>query len=596
MNDATHVLTITERLIPSNIIGVVKPMLALQERGTVSFRMRYAAQYREADIQWADVVVLCRSIRPETLTVIELVQRYKKKLVYDIDDNFFALSVSTDLGRYHRHPVHLYVVTELMKNADAVRVYSRPMEKIAEGLNPHTYLLKSYFDFSRIRGIRSQEHERIRIVYATSRGRADTLAQICIPAVARLLARYPQEVEFYTFGQIPAALKGFPNVYKLKYIQSYDKYLKKFASMGFDIGLAPLLDDTFHNSKTNNKFREYGAMEVCGIYSNAQLYRDCVVDGVNGLLVDNTVEDWYQALSALVEDAALRDRIRRNAKACVQKDYSMDNTLADWTRILNGFTGQAGGFVNMLRLDLGILLDDGFPFANLRENSLLTLAGFCGMHYKIYNLSTVSFRKLKQHDLCICFLGRQNVVGTWITELRTQGVKSLVVDTLFPYPDTENYPEVFFTNPEAGGRNTFPIPDNYSLSVVDLPRAVADLLSVGEETRGFSELYQRGVRRVLEAQETEFSQDNAIFAWAVLLGRYQGSRGTAPAGGLARRLVQGAVLLPVRILRPVFLAACRAGRKILRPAASLAQRAVERLKWAQHSIGDYIRVNFLKKY
>ena len=596
MNDTTHVLTITERLIPSNIIGVVKPMLALQEQGTVSFRMRYSAQYREADIQWADVVVLCRSIRPVVLNIVELVQRYQKRLVYDIDDNFFELSVSTALGRYHRHPVHLYVVTELIKNADAVRVYSKPMEKIARGLNPHTYLLKSYFDFSRIRGVHPQKHEKIRIVYATSRGRADTLAQICIPAVARLLAHCPQKVEFYTFGQIPAALKGFPNVYQLKYIQSYDKYLKKFASMGFDIGLAPLLDDNFHNSKTNNKFREYGAMEVCGIYSNAQIYRDCIVDGVNGLVVENTVEEWYRALSALVEDAELRERIRRNAKACVQTEYSMDNTLADWARILKGFSGQACRFGNMLHLDMGILLDDGFPFANLRENGLLTLAGFCGMHYKVYHLSTVSFRKLKQHDLCICFLGRQNVVGTWITELHTQGVKALVVDTLFPYPDTEKYPEVLFTNPETDGSNTFPIPENSSLAGVDLPRAVLDVLSVGREAEAFSELYQRGVRRILEARETEFSQENAVFAWAVLLSRYPGSRGTAPAGGLASRLVRGAVLLPVHILRPVFLSACRIGQKILRPVAGLVQRAAERLKWTRHSIRDYICVNFLKKY
>lgn len=595
MNVATHVLTITERLIPSNIIGVIKPMLALQEQGKVSFRMRYTSQYREADIQWADVVVLCRSIRPEALNIIELVRRYQKRLVYDIDDNFFELSTATPLGRYHRHPVHLYVVTELIKNADAVRVYSRPMERIAGGLNPRTYLLKSYFDFSHIRGVRPKEHDKIRIVYATSRGRADTLAQICIPAVARLLAQYPQKAEFYTFGQTPAALKGFPNIYKLNYIQRYDKYLKKFVSLGFDIGLAPLLDDNFHNSKTNNKFREYGAMEVCGIYSNAQIYRDCVVDGVNGMLVDNTPEDWYYALRALVEDAALRTRIRENAKICVLKDYSLENTLADWERILMGFSGQVNPFCNILRLNMGILLDDDFPFANVREGSLLALAGFCGIHYTLYRLSTADLQKLKNHDLCVCFFGRQNVVGPWITELRTHEVKALVVDTLFPYPDAEKYPEVLFTNPEADCSNTCRVPDNYSLSDVDLTRAVLDMISLDTDHEEFATLYRRGVQRILEARETEFSQANAMFAWAVLLSRYSGSRNVRHPS-LASKLLKKALILPAHILRPAFRAIYNGSRKVILPAMGFMGRIAKRLNWFCYSVRDYIRINFLKKY
>lgn len=595
MNDVMHVLTITERLIPSNIIGVIKPMLALQEQGNVFFRMRYFSQYREIDIQWADVVVLCRSIRPEALHIIELVQRHHKRLVYDIDDNFFELSVSTALGRYHRNPVHLYVVTELIRHADAVRVYSRPMERIAKDLNSHTYLLRSYFDFSLIHGVLPQKHEKIRIVYATSRGRADSLAQICMPAVARFLVRHSQDVEFYSFGQIPAILKGFPNVYKLKYIHNYGKYLKKFASMGFDIGLAPLLDDNFHNSKTNNKFREYGAMEVCGIYSESQLYRDCVVNGENGLLVNNTVEAWYEALCALVEDTALRKRIRENAKASVLKNYSMENTLVDWKSILSGFTDRPPVFGNMLRLNLGILMDDDFPFANIRENSLLTLLGFCGIRYKLYQLSSVNFKKLKTHDLCICFFGREKAVGPWITELHTQGIKKLVIDTVFPYPDAEKYPEVVFSNPGSNVSNAFQIPDSFDIDRLDLLRAAMDHRFVGRDTENFSDIYQREVRRVQEERETEFSKGSAIFAWAVLLSRYSGSQSLIQPG-ILYRLLRRTVMLPVRVLQPVLLAAYRGGRKILAPVANVARRAADRLTWLQFSVADYIRVNFLKKY
>ncbi len=131
--------------------------------------------------------MLCRSLDPALLRVIELVQRYNKRLVYDIDDNFFELSIQNPLGRYHRHPLHLFTVREMIRCADVVRVYSRPMEEIASAWNENTWRLKGYFDFKLIQKVDPKPHQKIRIVYASGRGNADPLAQICLSAVARIL-------------------------------------------------------------------------------------------------------------------------------------------------------------------------------------------------------------------------------------------------------------------------------------------------------------------------------------------------------------------------------------------------------------------------
>src|SRR5208282_2814412 len=126
----------------------------------------------------------------------------------------------------------------------------------------------------------------IKIVYATSRTQ-DPLCAMFLPALARILSRYAGRVEAHFWGCRPPQFKSLPNVRHHGLICQYDRYLRRFSRAGYDIGLAPLPDDVFYRSKTNNKFREYGASGIAGIYSHNDVYSQCVQEGVSGLLVAN---------------------------------------------------------------------------------------------------------------------------------------------------------------------------------------------------------------------------------------------------------------------------------------------------------------------
>jgi glycosyltransferase involved in cell wall biosynthesis len=52
--------------------------------------------------------------------------------------------------------------------------------------------------------------------------------------------------------------------------------------------------------------------------------REVIADGVNGLLVDNSVESWYLAMKKLIDNQQLRMQIGHNARQEFLNNYSIE--------------------------------------------------------------------------------------------------------------------------------------------------------------------------------------------------------------------------------------------------------------------------------
>jgi glycosyltransferase involved in cell wall biosynthesis len=241
------------------------------------------------------------------------------------------------LGRWHRDPVRLHALKRFFQMADVVRVYSEALREQAIAFGAPVDLIRSYFDRGLIRRLKPRPKragDPVRIAYATGRSADPALERAMITALERVTATHGDRVEVTFWRKPPAALAKRRNVAVMKPVPSYERFVKTFYQTGFDIGVAPVLDDVFHNSKTNNKYREYGGCGVAGIYSNVRLYRACVTHGLNGLLADNTADSWTTCLESLIQDAALRQRIVKAAQGDVFSAYTFENAVTDWRRHL----------------------------------------------------------------------------------------------------------------------------------------------------------------------------------------------------------------------------------------------------------------------
>jgi glycosyltransferase involved in cell wall biosynthesis len=145
------------------------------------------------------------------------------------------------------------------------------------------------------------------------------------PALAKLLdERRPLRFEF--FGFVPKELVAREEVTVYPFEREYRQYREKLDGLGWDIGLAPLRDIEFNRCKRNARYSEYAASGIAGIYSDARIYRDTVVDGKTGLIVPHeSTQAWCDAILKLSEDEPLRRRLASAAFEDVRTNYRRED-------------------------------------------------------------------------------------------------------------------------------------------------------------------------------------------------------------------------------------------------------------------------------
>ncbi|HEY9785392.1 MAG TPA: glycosyltransferase [Candidatus Obscuribacterales bacterium] len=374
MPNTPRVLALVPSLIASCQIGVLKPLRALSSRGAINLRWSLEYKASLSDIHWSDIVIFCRNTEPAYGHLLNEAVSTSKPIIYDLDDNFWDIPFDTDpeLARYHRLPPRIQQLERYLELASLVRVYSPVMLDRVMELNPNTRLLKAGFDFGLVkRNVDRAPHAgKVRVVYATSRIVDDQYHEF-LDGMIEVLDRYGDRVELTVWGCQPRELAGRRGVKLVRLLPDYDKFLRGFSRQRFDIGLAPLPDTLFHRSKTNTKFRDYGACGVAGVYSNVDVYSSCVEDGVTGILVDNHPDAWFHGISRLIDNPDLRRSIADLAYERVYGEYRQQLVEQEWLRqieqLLGGSTGYAASTakrnvkVVRVRADFNGLCGISFP-------------------------------------------------------------------------------------------------------------------------------------------------------------------------------------------------------------------------------------------
>jgi glycosyltransferase involved in cell wall biosynthesis len=334
-----RILVVTDAVTASTHTAVLQPFDFLASIGRITYNLVSTDEVIEpSTVISHDLVVIQRAIHPSILQLLAWTRKYGIGLIYDLDDNFFAIDDNDHPpGSHFNRPVVKQVVDRMVRKADLVRVGS---SQLAEALAPYTSRIEfrrnsvdlGYIDSL---GPRPLGSNPLIIGYCGTPKLNDF--QFVIPAILRLLSEYPNGLRFDFLGFIPNELVSHPGVTFAPYDFDYRNFLRTWWGRGWHVGLAPLRNSLFNNSKTDIKFREYGAMRVAGIYSNLPNYREVVQDGVSGILVNNDPASWYSAIKKLMDDEQFRNLVVNHARYAVEQCHPISKIATEWWALLQQY-------------------------------------------------------------------------------------------------------------------------------------------------------------------------------------------------------------------------------------------------------------------
>lgn len=148
--------------------------------------------------------------------------------------------------------------------------------------------------------------------------------QAIAPALARICAGGKARVRLVGSG--PIDLHGVPTE-----IVSWSEATETAQLHGFNIGIMPLPDEPWARGKCGFKLIQYMACGLPVVASPVGVNCQIVEDSDNGYLAATETE-WISALTKLLDDAALRERMGRAGRQKVEQEYCLQVTgtrLAD---------------------------------------------------------------------------------------------------------------------------------------------------------------------------------------------------------------------------------------------------------------------------
>lgn len=293
--------------------------------------------------------------------ILATADHFGKKVVVDMDDNYLDIRKSNPaydvyaklkgtryfLGAFLELSDGLITSTEPLKETYAPLNYAKPDHRIdvlpnCNDVNDWKFPIKKW------------EDGKIRIGYAGGTSHNDDLELIYEP-IANILDKYPN-VLFEICGAFgKESIMGV-----LKKIQSFSErditdqvnffaatpawegFPKFLCSFGWDIGLAPLIQDPFNDSKSHIKWFDYSMIGIPTIASHVYPYYKeingvkTIVEGDTGFFADSA-QEWFDKMEDLINVPQKRKKVARNAYLYIKKHWQFRHWIHLWKEVIDKY-------------------------------------------------------------------------------------------------------------------------------------------------------------------------------------------------------------------------------------------------------------------
>lgn len=289
----------------------------------------------------ADLVILQDAGSVESTNLVNFMAGHGIPFMVELDDFIHHISPNNQAGYPAWNPSTLYLhrATEIMRRAVGLVLATEQLGREYFPYNPVIYVVPNYLDKDLWEvPVMKRQDGKVRIGWAGGNAHADDLAMVS-KVIERIVKESKGKVVFETMGMTRKELTGvfsmpptsenscpscgfegelhhFPG-------EAYRSYPQVAGSRGWDIAIAPVIDNGFGNAKSELKIKEYAALQCPVVASNVRPYRDAKKHGADIILADS-YEEWYNGLNLLIDNPAKRDEMVRANKEWAQGNWIQD--------------------------------------------------------------------------------------------------------------------------------------------------------------------------------------------------------------------------------------------------------------------------------
>lgn len=307
---------------PSRLLGFITKG---KEQAQTTNDEYYDDIFKNCDIYWLHHI--CNPQVIKSMVVQSMV--HKKKIVVDLDDDFFSIPQNHSAYDVYKHKGHGRLgLSTLLTFVDAITVSNEHLKmvisqylKLVHKMEKPIFVVENRVDPSMWR----EEPVKRRVIgYSGSTSHIHDLNMV-LPAIKKVMEQ-DKEVRFEMLGVLSKenarkAFKGWDDsllerIAMLGATATYDEYPDMLAEKGWKVAIAPLEKNDFNKARSNIKWQEYTMSGYVTIATDFTPY-----DETNAIKC-NTEQDWVDAITHWLD--ADSTEYLKEARSIIDKKYKHD--------------------------------------------------------------------------------------------------------------------------------------------------------------------------------------------------------------------------------------------------------------------------------
>jgi glycosyltransferase involved in cell wall biosynthesis len=289
---------------------------------------------------------------------IKLGHNLNKKIIFDIDDlmidDNYTNSISNDIFLSNfdtkNYNVNIFLMRKTLSLCDSVITSSddqtQRLKKIVnEVFVNYNVISEEMFRTSEKIDTKKKRKYKNNIIigyFSESYSNKNNI-EIIVPVLVKILSEH-KNILLFLIGKIdiPETLtKFYSRIIRKPYIdyQLFPKFISNI-----DINIVPFKKNIFNEVRNENNWIQASLLKIPTIASNLSSFNRVIENGYSGFICNNIIE-WYNALSALISNKELRDKIGINSYNVCRKEYNTITTGYKFFNYLNSFSNKHIGFI-----------------------------------------------------------------------------------------------------------------------------------------------------------------------------------------------------------------------------------------------------------